>query len=70
MIDKILKSLYEHGPQKTEQLAETIGADNFEVCEAVATLIISRTVHFDTDGTVWYAKEIDYGGMTDDYHRG
>lgn len=60
MIDKILKSLYESGPQKTEQLAEAIGADNLEVCEAVATLIISRTVHFDTDGTVWYAKELDH----------
>jgi len=59
MIDKILKALYESGPQKTDQLAEAIGADNFEVCEAVATLIISRGVHFDTDGTVWYAMGVD-----------
>lgn len=57
MNEQILKALYEQGPKTIVDLAATLGHGVEELSETVADLIIAKQVHFEVDGTLWYAEE-------------
>ena len=58
MNEEILATLYEQGPRTVRQLYDIILCDLDVLCEHVAFLILTHQVHFEIDGTLWFAQEV------------
>lgn len=58
MTDTILSTLRTKGPKTIEQLEAETGLSRDEVCDTLSVLIVSRSVYLESDGSVWFVKEM------------
>lgn len=59
MIEDILAVLQEQGPRTIPQLALILWCEPDDICAPVAFLMLTHQVHFEIDGTVWYAQPVE-----------
>ena len=63
MTHLILGVLRDKGPLTMDQLAAETGAPVDELCDSVSSLMRGKKVYLESDGSIWFAAELERMGV-------